>query len=239
MNKVFRVYLVALIISSFAQGVLAASKDTMPQRDPDVAWPEASDVDTLALKGWRIVRGVVGFEQDVPRGLAIMEQAASAGSLLALHNLAYVYDIGLYRVPQDKEKAIAYYRKAAIGGFAGSQNNYGWRLYEGNGVKKNITEAVYWITRAVEQGEPFAYGSLASIMIETDVFNQDKIEIYKWLKLAVTFMPKGDTREKENSRLNELKAIMPFEDILEAEKRAENWQPLKQTYSLMREPEKP
>ncbi len=50
MNKFFNVFLVALVISLFPYGVLGASKDIMPQKDMDVAWPEVTNADTLGFK---------------------------------------------------------------------------------------------------------------------------------------------------------------------------------------------
>lgn len=46
---------------------------------------------------------------------------------------------------KNNRAATHYFRRAAELGFAGSQNNYGWHLYKGAGVKQNKAEAIYWI----------------------------------------------------------------------------------------------
>jgi TPR repeat protein len=44
------------------------------------------------------------------------------------------------------------YRQKAEKGNVGAQYSYGYRLYSGNGVEKNVAEGIKWMTKAAEQG---------------------------------------------------------------------------------------
>jgi TPR repeat protein len=79
-------------------------------------------------------------------------------------------------------------------GLAASENNVGWHYYKGDGIKRSIPDAVFWITRSAEQGEPFAYGSLCEMYDAGDTFAKDNIEAYKWCKLAANEEPDGQVR---------------------------------------------
>ena len=92
--------------------------------------------------------------RDIKTALEWYEKSGELGSYRAYHTLGVMFGNG-HRVKIDHKKAAAYYRKAAELGFAGSQNNLGWAYYKGEGVSKNYGLAIYWITRAIEQGEPF------------------------------------------------------------------------------------
>jgi hypothetical protein len=170
---------------------------------------------------------------DRKKGFDWFERCVAKGDISCKHNVAVILENGTGGIKKDKKRAMRLYREAATGGHAGSQNNLGWSYYRGIGVKKNLAEAIFWITRAVEQGEPFAYGSLGTIMFEGNGFIRDEVEIYKWLKLAVLNMPKGQARDEEDKRLSELIKYMSDKKIEEGERRVRNWEPLRQQTTPM------
>jgi hypothetical protein len=56
-------------------------------------------------------------------------------------------------VPQDYKKALEWYSKAAIQGYALAQNNLGLMYEKGCGVVQDYKKAFEWYSKAVEQGE--------------------------------------------------------------------------------------
>lgn len=174
--------------------------------------------------------GADKIEPDAERALAWLKIGAENDDISSLHNL------GVWYVREKNDKAaVPYFRRAAELGFAGSQNNYGWHLYKGEGVKKNNAEAVYWIVRGAEQGEPFAFGSLCEIYAAGDVFARNDIEAMKWCRLATDLMPLGKARDTAVTMMDRFARKMTEQQITAANQRADLWQPLKQTTSTLRD----
>jgi len=172
--------------------------------------------------------------KDLDKARVWLQIGAEKDDIFSLHNLGVWYS-------REKKNsiAVAYYKRAAYLGFAGSQNNYGWHLYKGDGIKKNKSEGVYWIVRAAEQGEPFAYGSLCEIYHSGDVFNVDKSEMMKWCRLASDNMPFGKARDISVKILDKLANKLSDDEVIAANLRVDMWQPLKQTpYLVMDKDEK-
>jgi Sel1 repeat len=117
-----------------------------------------------------------------------------------------------------------------------SPRNYdGWHLYKGEGVKKNKAEAVYWIVRGAEQGEPFAYRSLCEIYGAADVFIKDDVEAMKWCRLAADNISLGKARDTAVIFMDRFARKMNEEQIAEANKRVDVWRPLRQTATTLRD----
>jgi TPR repeat protein len=207
--------------------------------------PEIQSIELAATvlgEEWSMIRlvqlylyGEDGFRRNEEKGLFWLKKTADLENPWSLHNLAVLYSNGTRGVEKDDVKAVATYRKAALRGYASSQNNLGWHYYKGTGTEQSISEAIYWITRSLEQGEAFAMGSLGTIMFEGNGFTRDKIEIYKWLKLATERMPEGNALEEEKERLTKISSEMTQEEIEEGNRRAKVWRPLKQAAGKMRD----
>lgn len=89
-------------------------------------------------------------------------RAAELGYAAAQTNLGSMYVNG-QGVPQDYNKAIAWYRKAAEQGFATAQYNLGVIYEKGQGVPQNIWQAIEWYRKAAEQGLAPAQSRLAQL----------------------------------------------------------------------------
>ena len=176
--------------------------------------------------------GADKVEKDVERAKVWLNIGAEQGDISSLYNLGVQLS-----GERNEREAVLYFRRAAEMGFAGSQNNYGWHLYKGNGVKQNKAEAVYWIVRAAEQGEPFAYGSLCEIYGAGDVFARNDIEAMKWCRLAADNMPMGKARNTAVDIMDRYAKKMKDEQITEANQRVDLWKPLKQTEYTLRDKE--
>lgn len=174
-------------------------------------------------------------EKELSLGLRYLNKASDLGNHSATHNLAVAYANGRYGLTVDKKKAVSLYLIAAKAGFAPSQNNLGWMYYKGEGTAKNLPEAIYWVTRAAEQGEPFAYGSLGSIRADGNGFKRDYVEAYKWLSLAVQHMPEGKARDSDGAKLKQLMKLMSDKQIRDGEAAVEHWNKTRETVPGMKD----
>ena len=196
-----------------------------------------NDVYAASVLGRRYFNGLNGEDVDIEKGLFWLNRAAELGSISTIHYLGVIYTNGYQGVPVDKPRAVEYLKKSANLGLAGSQNNLGWMYYVGEGAEKSLSEAIFWITRAIDQGDAFAYDSLSEIRFDGNGFARDDIETYKWTKLGHSFLPNGRTKEKNDQRLQRLSERMTEEQIKTAESLAASWKPLNQTSSSMRDKE--
>ena len=180
----------------------------------------------------RFLRSVNGQEPDYAEAIKWFEIGASRDDPHSLHMLGYyaLYGKGMISDPQ---KSAAYYLRAAKLGYSGSQNNVGWAYYKGNGIPRSIPDAVFWITRSAEQGEPFAYGSLCEMHAAGDAFMKDDIEAFKWCRLAVDQETEGHARDNDIKLLKALIDKMSVDDIKKAQYLADQWAPLRQTIGKM------
>ena len=131
-----------------------------------------------------LLRSINGQEPDYAEAIKWFEIGASRDDPHSLHMLGYyaLYGKGMI---SDPKKSAEYYLRAAKLVYSGSQNNVGWAYYKGDGINRSIPDAVFWITRSADQGEPFAYGSLCEMHAAGDAFAKDDIEAFKWCRLAV------------------------------------------------------
>jgi hypothetical protein len=174
--------------------------------------------------------GTDKIQPDAERARIWLEIGAEQDDIASLH------DLGVLHVKaHDDALAVPYFKRGAELGFAGSQNNYGWHLYKGTGVKRNRSEAVYWIVRAAEQGEPFAYGSLCEIYSAGDVLVPNSIEAMKWCRLAADHMPLGKARDTAVNIMDRFAGRMSDAEVKQANQRVDAWRPLKQERNLMRD----
>jgi TPR repeat protein len=185
--------------------------------------------------GYNFLYGLQGWRKNVPLGLGWLNKSADQDNVFALHTLATIYSFGYEGIEIDEKKAIPYYLRAAKLGHGQSQNNLAWSYYKGEGVEKNIFEAIYWATKATERGDYFSYGSLGAIRYQTDGFVRDDIETYKWLKLGTDLMPTGDARDGDLKLLAELKSRMTEDQIRQGDELVKAWKPLVQSQSQMRD----
>lgn len=167
---------------------------------------------------------------DLIKGLEMLRSAADFGQPFAMHDLALFLRHRGDR--QSMVEAASWYRRAAeVGGigFAGSQNNLGDMYENGNGLPKSSGDAVYWYVRAAMQGEPTAYLSLGLCFSDGVGVQKDPVEAAFWLLLAVRELHEGSNRNEAADKLAALRKVMTPEQVSEASRKAEVFQPLRQT----------
>ena len=84
---------------------------------------------------------------DLLTAMARFRSAADAGSAEAQAKLAWILDQS-----EDNEGAVSLYRKSAKQGHAAGEYGLGEMYAKGEGVEKDVVEALGWFTRAAEKG---------------------------------------------------------------------------------------
>lgn len=82
----------------------------------------------------------VCVDRNAPLGMHYIEQSAKQGLLPAIEQLGRYYEKGTL-VQQDKERALIYYREAALQGFLNAKINYVRMLNEGYGSPVDYQDA--------------------------------------------------------------------------------------------------
>ena len=127
----------------------------------------------------------------------------------------------------DKKEAIKLYRINSYLGFAGSQNNFGDQFEIGKLLPKDDLVAVYWYTRASERGEPTAYYSLSTILLEKCQDNIDGLILAaQYAILASEQLPEGKNRISATETREVLRSIIGPENYEIAETHARNFRPI-------------
>jgi len=108
----------------------------------------------------------IGVEHDPERGITLLNQAAEKKVVSAYVMLGSAYMIPGFAFPnQDFETAYSWYEKAAQTGRADALNTAGMMKLFGLGTKQDGPQAIEWITRASEQGNPSAHFNLGIIRV--------------------------------------------------------------------------
>jgi len=110
------------------------------------------------------------------------------GSLGAAYNLAMCYDDG-YGVEKDDKKAFELYLAVAKANprqvQKTAQFNVGNSYFMGRGVEKDIQQALYWYTKAADNGHEVAQFNLATMYAQGKHVDFDFSKSFHYAKLAV------------------------------------------------------
>ena len=108
----------------------------------------------------------IGVEHDPERGLVMLKEAAEKKLVSAYVMLGNANMIpGLAFPKQNFVAAFGWYEKAAQTGRADALNTVGMMKLFGLGTKQDGPQAVEWMTRAAEQGNPSAHFNLGIIRV--------------------------------------------------------------------------
>ncbi len=152
-----------LVFFVSANGIIAQdSKPILMSRTGGGSWSTPADLQASAKNGnpkacaqlgEALLRGDADFPKDVPRALALLEQAARAGQASAAFRIGMLLANG-DNVALDRPRALAYFRAAAAGGAAEAFHNLGATYSTGRGVKRDYAEALAWLILAKKHGAP-------------------------------------------------------------------------------------
>ena len=115
------------------------------------------------------------------KALDIWQILSNRGNLIAINNLSFMYERG-YGVTRNQKKAVTLYKKAAEGGIAVAQFNYGEALFLGNGIKKDYIEAKKWLLIALDRGSKDALYLLKDVnkLISKEENTESKNRFILW-----------------------------------------------------------
>lgn len=85
---------------------------------------------------------------------------------------------------KDYEEAAAWYKQAALSGYAAAQDYLGECYYYGNGVEKDKETAVKWFQKAAEQGYAAAQNHLGYCYYRGEGVGRDQETAVKWFQKA-------------------------------------------------------
>jgi len=108
--------------------------------------------------------------------------AAEQSDLQACNTLGVIYEQGLAG-DADKQKALAYYEKAANGGHAKAQASVGFAYAGGGGVEHDLIKAYKWFTLSALQGEVTGKNALGDFMR-----GLSEVQIAEGNRLVVEFL---------------------------------------------------
>ena len=112
-----------------------------------------------------------------------LRQRAETGDAFAQNALGFSYVSG-EGIPEDKAKAVKWFRRAAEQGNAAGQHNLGIAYYTGVGVPEDKAEAVKWLRCAAEQGHALAQANYGVAYVHGHGVSQNYEEAVKWFRLS-------------------------------------------------------
>ena len=137
----------------------------------------------------------LGLVPSHKKAARLYQRAVELGDVMAMYNLAIVYDEG-QGVKLDKKKAVKYYRMAADRGYAGAQYNLGCCFRDGDGVTQDDAEAVWFYKLAADQGLTKAENNRGLMYARgRGVTRADVAAAIRWYKRAAA---KGHETSKAN-----------------------------------------
>ena len=167
-----------------------------------------------------------GVIKDVPKGMALCQQAAQKGSPDAAMRLADLFYQGV-DIKQDYKQAVQWYAGLAERKVVKAQYRLAGMLQKGLGINKNSQAARYWYESAAEQGYLAAYLPTAELYFyaEENPKNDKPLpaytaKAYLWL---TALLKRADNKELDLKAVNTLHKkvlnIMPKQWHVELDKK--------------------
>jgi len=133
----------------------------------------------------------------------------------------------------DQVRACELYWYSANKGYAGALNNLGDLYEQGLNLPKSQAVAAYWYGRAAERGEPTAYLSLATLLLDVGEDAWMHIEAAKFALLAIEHLVDGTNKALAHDALYRLEMLLTNDAMEVAKSMACRWEPLFQEPNLM------
>jgi TPR repeat protein len=147
--------------------------------DTDTQWEKS----VLKAVGFDVSRTDKAIRKQLgERAIQLITRVAEKGSAYAQVFLGHVFVRGDI-VPENREKATEWFRKAAMQGDMAGQSALGGMLY----LNRQFSESLKWEQRAAEQGDGAASVVIAQYYA---IEKNDGIEAYRWTAIAAS---QGDT----------------------------------------------
>ena len=150
---------------------------------------DAGDAEAQYLYSFALANGQ-GVAEDLPLAFVYAKKAADQGYNRALRRVGNGYANGwgvetnAAKAAECYSKFVSWATKAAEGGDANAQRYLGLCYEYGEGVSKDMKEAVKWYRKAAEQGEANAQCGLGWCYRNGDGVVKDMSEAVKWYRKA-------------------------------------------------------
>lgn len=95
----------------------------------------------------------IADKEEIIRILKKAQNAANQGHKESQRAIGQAYAVGMGNYPKDPKKAFTWFLKAAQQGDIDSQVEVGIAYRDGDGVKKNLKEAIKWLEMATSSGD--------------------------------------------------------------------------------------
>jgi uncharacterized protein len=128
--------------------------------------------------------GLNQARQDIVQAVRWYREAALQGNLDAFFKLSQILTKGEGSVPQDVPAAMKLLEDAASRGHGPSQNAYGIRLQQGDGVQKDATKAAAQFELAAAQNLPAAQVNLGLLLVKGEGVTKDLPKAFKLFESA-------------------------------------------------------
>ena len=96
------------------------------------------------------------------------------------HNAGYEVDEVI--IPEDKEKALEYFMRAANGGYGEAMTTLAEFYAEGTIVEKDLEKSLYWFDKAVKAGDEDAAYQIGKMFYNGEIFEKDLTAAVEWYK---------------------------------------------------------
>ena len=131
--------------------------------------------------GWMFLNGL-GVSKDIPKALALFQNAAQRGNSTAMVNLGNYYE---FQEPADYKSAAHWYRLAAEHGNEKGIFNYANMLHHGKGVRKNRPKAFALFSQLYENRKAGAAFYMGLYHEEGYVVEQDYEKAREYYRIGV------------------------------------------------------
>lgn len=129
---------------------------------------DAGDAEAQTSLGACFQEGFLGLQRDEQKGFYYIQKAAAQGYDMAIYNLGldYLYGIG---VAKDLDKALSYFKQAAMSGVAQAQYFYAAGI-----IDDSVTtdQGVFWLQKSADQGYVPANSMLARYYINKEDYEK-------------------------------------------------------------------
>ena len=112
----------------------------------------------------------------VPKVIYFYKQAASLGHIEALFRLGICYQNGIGAMLPCQKLAHQYFRRAADKGHVPAMVQLAICLESGSGVERNMSEALFWYSRATKNSDASAISPLAVLRLGRLRYRQELVE---------------------------------------------------------------
>ena len=121
-----------------------------------------------------------GVNQNYCEAEKLYRISAEHGFAASIYRLGYNYEAGVSGFKKDKDEAFKWYFKAAMKDYAPALCRLAKCFYQGDGIARNVNDAIKYMTMAAEQGLPVAQCYLGTMHYN----NGNYAKAVKWYRKA-------------------------------------------------------